>query len=227
MRLLVQQFGRSTLALLLIFFAALPFSAMAQTKTVKGTVSDSKGTPIAATVTVRGTKNAVATSAEGAFTINASSNAVLVVSAVGYETFEQKVGNGPTVTIILAEKPAALNEVVVVGYGKSSRKTLSSAITTIKPEELNKGSISDVGQLLQGKVPGLNITSSGDPNRTATASATATKYRRCRNSIACAPRPPQAAPPSPRKPGTSTVPWPLPGRLTHLTIALAASRSHP
>ncbi len=167
MRLLVQQFGRSTLALLLIFFAALPFSAMAQTKTVKGTVSDSKGTPIAATVTVRGTKNAVATSAEGAFTINASSNAVLVVSAVGYETFEQKVGNGPTVTIILAEKPAALNEVVVVGYGKSSRKTLSSAITTIKPEELNKGSISDVGQLLQGKVPGLNITSSGDPNRTA------------------------------------------------------------
>jgi TonB-dependent starch-binding outer membrane protein SusC len=60
-----------------------------------------------------------------------------------------------------------MSDVVVVGYGKSSRKNLTSAITTVKPEDLNRGSISDVGQLLQGKVPGLNITASGDPNRTA------------------------------------------------------------
>ena len=66
----------------------------------------------------------------------------------------------------LKNKPY-LTDVVVVGYGKSSRKTLSSAVTTVRPEDLNKGAIGDVGQLLQGKVAGLNITASGDPNRPA------------------------------------------------------------
>jgi len=60
-----------------------------------------------------------------------------------------------------------MTDVVVVGYGKASRKSLTSAITTIKPDELNRGAIADVGQLLQGKVPGLNITTSGDPNKPA------------------------------------------------------------
>jgi iron complex outermembrane receptor protein len=57
--------------------------------------------------------------------------------------------------------------VVVVGYGRSSKKNLSSAITSLKPGDLNRGAISDVGQLLQGKVAGLNITASGDPNKPA------------------------------------------------------------
>lgn len=167
MKLLVQQFGRSALCVFLLFFAMLPFNAMAQGKSVKGTVADSKGNPIAATVTVKGTKNAVATKADGTFTITATNNAALVISAIGFESFEQKVGNDANISIVLVEKPANLNDVVVVGYGKSSRKTLTSAITTIKPDELNKGAISDVGQLLQGKVPGLNITASGDPNKSA------------------------------------------------------------
>jgi iron complex outermembrane receptor protein len=68
---------------------------------------------------------------------------------------------------VLTEKQTVLTDVVVVGYGKGSRKTLSSSITTIKPEDLNKGAIGDIGQLLQGKVPGLNITASGDPNKPA------------------------------------------------------------
>ncbi|WP_225974643.1 SusC/RagA family TonB-linked outer membrane protein [Arachidicoccus ginsenosidivorans] len=56
---------------------------------------------------------------------------------------------------------------VVIGYGNNSKKTLSSAITSIKPDEMNRAVTGDVGQLLQGKVPGLNITSSGDPNASA------------------------------------------------------------
>ncbi len=59
-----------------------------------------------------------------------------------------------------------MGDVVVVGYART-RKTLSSAVASVKPEDLNRGAISDVGQLLQGKVPGLNISASGDPNRPA------------------------------------------------------------
>jgi iron complex outermembrane receptor protein len=55
----------------------------------------------------------------------------------------------------------------VVGYGRSSRKSLTTSVTQVKPEDFNKGTISDVGQLLQGKVAGLNVTSSGDPNKPA------------------------------------------------------------
>ncbi len=69
--------------------------------------------------------------------------------------------------IVLNEKREVLSDVVVVGYGRGNRRTLSSSITSVKPEDLNRTITSDVGQLLQGKVPGLNITSSGDPNRAA------------------------------------------------------------
>ena len=67
----------------------------------------------------------------------------------------------------ITQTASTLTDVVVVGYGKSSKKNLSSSVTTLKPGDLNRGAIADVGQLLQGKVAGLNITASGDPNRPA------------------------------------------------------------
>ncbi len=156
---------------LLLFFLLPPLLMLAQsagTREIKGTVTAVKGGAAAGiTVTVKGTKQSVATAANGAFTINAKPGDVLVFSGVAFETRELTVTTDNQYTVALAEATATLGDVVVVGYGKSSRKTLTSAITTVRPEDLNRGAISDVGQLLQGKVPGLNITASGDPNRNA------------------------------------------------------------
>jgi len=142
--------------------------AQAPDKEIRGTVTNTKGTPAAGiTVSVKGTKKSKATAADGTFTITAKEGDVLVFTSVSTETREMTVTGQSVYSVSLADATVTLGDVVVVGYGKGSRRTLTSAITTVKPEDLNRGAISDVGQLLQGKVPGLNITSSGDPNRNA------------------------------------------------------------
>lgn len=156
---------------LLIFFLLTPLLMLAQssaTREITGTVINTKGMPASGiTVTVKGTKNSKATGTDGSFTMRAKEGDVLVFTGISFETREMTVTGESVYRVTLTETSAILGDVVVVGYGKSSRKTLSSSITTIKPEDLNKGAITDVGQLLQGKVPGLNISASGDPNKPA------------------------------------------------------------
>lgn len=69
---------------------------------------------------------------------------------------------------MLDEDNTALNEVVVVGYGTMRRKDVTSSITTVKAEDLNQGVFTDPGQMLQGKVPGLVVSSTADPNGSPT-----------------------------------------------------------
>ena len=167
MRLLFQKLKKSSIFMLLLLFV-LPLSIMAQTKPVSGVVKDGKGDPVPnVTVAVKGSKTGVATAANGSFTISAAPGATLLFTAVNFEAAELKIGADNSYTVVLAEKQTILTDVVVVGYGKSSRRNLTTAVTTVKPEDLNRGAIGDVAQLLQGKVPGLNITASGDPNRPA------------------------------------------------------------
>jgi len=170
MKLFCQLLCKAKLSRLLIASFLLPGLMLAQSpeKEIKGTVINAKGAPAAGiTVTVKGTKKSKATNEDGSFTITAKEGDVLVFTGISFETREMTVASQSVYSVTLAEASATLGDVVVVGYGKSSRKTLTSAITTVKPEDLNRGAISDVGQLLQGKVPGLNITASGDPNRNA------------------------------------------------------------
>ncbi len=139
------------------------------TKQVKGkVVSAEGGTPLnGVSVTIKDSKKGVSTNSDGEFTIAVLPEDVLVFSYVGYEAKEVPVGAQNFISVSLAEVKKALGDVVVVGYGKQTRKTLTSAVSTINGDDLNKGAITDVGQLLQGKVPGLNITASGDPNAPA------------------------------------------------------------
>ncbi|WP_430898503.1 MULTISPECIES: SusC/RagA family TonB-linked outer membrane protein [unclassified Paraflavitalea] len=165
MYLLVKKRVVNAIFLLLLF----PGMLMAQElKTVTGKVTDGSGNPIqAASVKVKGAKGGTTTNASGVFTIKAKDGDVIEISAVSFGTKEITVGSQTNYNVSLEASSTNLNDVVVVGYGKGSKKTLSSSITSVKAEELNRGAISDVGQLLQGKVPGLNITASGDPNKTA------------------------------------------------------------
>ncbi len=154
--------------LLLIIFQPLNILKAQNQQKVLGTITDSKGaSAVGVTVIVKGTKKVTTTAADGSFSITAKQGDVLVLSSVSFVKKEIPVTSETNYKIEMAETTTSLTDVVVVGYGRSSRKTLSSAITTIKPDDLNRGAISDVGQLLQGKVAGLNITSSGDPNKPA------------------------------------------------------------
>ena len=141
-----------------------------QKKDLSGTVKDVTGAPIpGVTLLIKGTTVGSLTDANGQFKISIPGDAkTLVVSFVGMKTQEIALTGLSQVNVVMEEETVGIEEVVAVGYGKNSRKNLSSAVSSVKSDDLNRGSISDVGQLLQGKVPGLNISSSGDPTRKAT-----------------------------------------------------------
>ena len=141
-----------------------------QKRDISGLVKDSGGFPIpGATILVKGTSVGVLTDMNGEFKLSVPGDAkTLVFSFVGMKTQEVPIGGASVLNVIMEEETVGIEEVVAVGYGKNSRKNLSSAVSSVKSDDLNRGAIADVGQLLQGKVPGLNISASGDPTRKAT-----------------------------------------------------------
>jgi TonB-dependent starch-binding outer membrane protein SusC len=135
---------------------------------IKGKVTTADGLPLSGvSVVIKGTKRGATTDRNGEFSLSALKEDVLVFSYVGFETKEVPVGSQVFIAVNLSESKVSLGDIVVVGYGKQSRRTLTTSVSTVKSEDLNHGAITDVGQLLQGKVPGLNITASGDPNTPA------------------------------------------------------------
>ena len=148
-------------AMFFVFFLLCSAVMMAQNK-VSGTVLDATGEPlIGVSVLEAGTNNGVVTNFDGNFTLTVKQGAKLTFSYVGYLTQTVAAANGMKVT--LEEDNKVLNEVVVVGYGTMRRKDVTSSITTVKSEDLNKGVFSDPASMLQGKVAGLTVTTNGDP----------------------------------------------------------------
>ncbi|MBA4168206.1 MAG: carboxypeptidase-like regulatory domain-containing protein, partial [Chitinophagaceae bacterium] len=133
---------------------------------IRGVVTAASGQPMeGVTVAVQNSTVQTATNSNGQFTINAPQNAVLVFSYVGYHTQTFALDASNTINIVMEESVRDLSEVVVVGYGTRKRREVTNAITTINASEFNKGNISNVAQLLQGKVAGLSISRpGGDPN---------------------------------------------------------------
>ena len=153
-------------AMFFVFFLLCSTVMLAQNK-VSGTVLDATGEPlIGVSVLEAGTSNGVVTDFNGNFTLTVKQGAQLAFSYVGYTSQTLAARNGMKVT--LQEDNTVLNEVVVVGYGTMRRKDVTSSITTVKAEDLNRGVFTDPGQMLQGKVPGLVISSTADPNGGAT-----------------------------------------------------------
>ncbi len=138
-------------------------------KTVKGVVVDTKGEPIAgANVLEVGTANGVITDFDGNFTLKVAENAKIRVSYVGYVTQEVKVGTRSTIKVVLAENSEALEEVVVVGYGKQKKVNLTGAVAVVGSKELVKNNTANVSSALSGRLAGLvTIQSSGEPGSDA------------------------------------------------------------
>jgi TonB-linked SusC/RagA family outer membrane protein len=154
------------LLLCAIMFSASP--ALSQSgRTIKGTVTDERNQPLpGVSVLIAGTNTGVMTDVNGAYSLNVTGNIVtLKFSFIGYLPKEVKVGADNTVNVSLNPDARQLKDVVVIGYGTSSKKDVTGAITSVKAEEFNAGVLTTPAELLQGKVAGLNITKSGDPNK--------------------------------------------------------------
>src|SRR5690606_29601724 len=134
-------------------------------QTVRGSVSDQHGVPLAgATIIEKGTSNGVSTDFDGNFTIDVEQGATLVISYMGYLSQEIVVSDQTTINLQMVLDAALLEDVVVVGYGNQQKASVSSAIASVSSESFNQGIVSNPGQLLQGKVAGVNVSVvSGEP----------------------------------------------------------------
>ena len=130
---------------------------------IGGTVRDGNGEAlIGVSVREAGTQNGTTTNLDGQFTLTVKPGANLEFSYIGFNPQTLPAQQG--MRVVLQEDNKQLAEVVVVGYGTMRRKDVTSSITTVKAEDLNKGVFTDPGQMLQGKVPGLVVSSTADPN---------------------------------------------------------------
>ncbi len=155
-----------TMMLAFLLFAGLNF-AFAQTRTISGTVTSAdNGSPLpGVTVVVKGTTNGTVTDANGKFTLQVGSNAkTLVFSFVGMKKEEVDIAGKTTVNVSMTPEVKGLNEVVVLGYTTKGRNQITGSTVQVKGDEINSIPVTNVDQALQGKVPGLTIsTSSGTP----------------------------------------------------------------
>ena len=157
----------SRFCLLSLLFLIFHSSSFAQSRPVTGRVVTGTNVPLeGVSVRLKGSQTGTATDRAGNYSIGVRGNSpVLVFSYVGFEEQEVTVGDGNVIDVQLAEGVAKLTDIVVVGYGTQRKREVTSAVTSIKQEDFNKGNVNDVAQLLQGKVAGLTISrSGGDPN---------------------------------------------------------------
>ena len=132
---------------------------MSQERVITGIVTDESGIPLpGATVLIKGTTSGASTDFDGKFSIAAKEGATLVFSFIGFVTQEVLISANSTINVFLVTDNTSLDEVVVVGYGTQRRKDIAGAISTVKTEELVLSSSPSVGDVLRGKVSGLQIT---------------------------------------------------------------------
>ena len=149
------------------YAAGAPQEIQQATKKITGTVVDSQGPVIGASVVEKGKSgNGVITDFDGNFTLTVSPGATIVISYVGYETQEVKVGNQSSLNITLKEDNAQLDEVVVVGYGVQKKKLVTGATVQVKGEEIAKLNTTNALEAMQSSTPGVQITqSSSQPGK--------------------------------------------------------------
>ena len=139
-------------------------TASAQSIKVTGNIVDANNEPvIGAYVKVKGSTKGAVTDLDGNYTIDADKNATLVVTSVGMAEQEIKVGNRTSINVVLKEDVNDLNEIVVIGYGQVKKGDLTSSISAVKGDKLEKLSTGNVMNALQGQVTGVQISGAGGP----------------------------------------------------------------
>src|ERR1044072_3442707 len=162
-------YGRNVLLISLISLFAI--SSMAQNNfPVTGKITDNAGAPLqGVTVQVKGSMIATSTGKEGTFSINApSGKSVLVFSSVGYASKEVPIDNKSQVDVSLVSADNTMDQVVVIGYGAVKKRDVTGAVTGIGEKDIKSRPVADALQAMQGKVAGVDITSSERPGTVGT-----------------------------------------------------------
>jgi TonB-linked SusC/RagA family outer membrane protein len=152
----------SVLVLSFFFFNA----SFAQNVPVKGTVTDATSgeTLIGVSILVQGTTTGAQTDPNGAFSISAPANATLVFTYIGYTTQSVPVNGQATLAVKLQTSSRELAQVVVIGYGTQRKRDVTGAVANVSGDQLTKQPVQTPTQALQGKVAGVQVLSSGQPN---------------------------------------------------------------
>jgi TonB-linked SusC/RagA family outer membrane protein len=156
--------------LLLFLFVSSTLTMYSQQNQVTGTVLSSEDNlPIVgANVLLEGQNSGTSTDFDGNYQISANKGAVLVFSYIGFETQKVILAGQKSIQIVLKPNTAALDEIVVIGYGTQTKKEITGAVSVIGSETIEKLNPTRVEQALQGQVAGVNITSSsGAPGANA------------------------------------------------------------
>ena len=145
--------------------------AQQTTKKITGTILDAAGlSVIGANVVEKGTTNGTITDIDGNFSLEVAANATLVVSYIGYNSQEVPVAGKTKLDVVLTEDSQMLNEVVVVGFGTQKKVNVTGAVAMVSSDELEGIPASNMTSMLQGKLPGVNITqSTGQPGAEGTS----------------------------------------------------------
>ncbi len=153
---------------ILLFFVTLFFSSagLAQQTTVKGSVMSEAGSALPnVSVQVKGTTTGTATDSSGNFSIVVpDANAVLVFSSVGYTEKEEALNGRSELAVVLTASSQSLEQVVVIGYGTARKRDLTGSVASVKGDELARQPVQTATQALQGKVAGVQVIGSGEPN---------------------------------------------------------------
>ncbi len=130
---------------------------------IKGKVTDSEGSPLpGASILEKGTLNGVTTDTNGNFTLTISgSKSVLKISFIGFTPQEITVGNQTTINIVLQEFSTSLDEVVVVGYGTTSKKDLTGTVSSVKSKDIQEIKSQTIDHALTGRMAGVLVQSRG------------------------------------------------------------------
>ncbi len=146
------------------------YSVFAQSKMVSGQITDQQtGAPMSGvSVTVKGTINGTSTNSNGNFSIEAPAKGTLVISSVGYGTIEVPINNRSVINSAISTDNTALNEVVVIGYGKEKKVNVIGSIATVSSKEITAAPVSSVSNALAGRLPGAIVQQrSGEPGSDA------------------------------------------------------------
>ncbi len=147
-------------ACVLLSFFLLGTSLIAQNLSVSGKVTDtSGGTMPGVSVVIKGTTSGTVTDGNGKYSIsNTNGKTILQFSFVGMKTQETAVGGKTVINVVMEEESTTIDEVVAVGYGVQKKSDVISSVATVKAEKMTKMVTLDVGEMLRGKVAGMQIT---------------------------------------------------------------------
>ncbi|MGM0392436.1 MAG: SusC/RagA family TonB-linked outer membrane protein [Bacteroidota bacterium] len=152
------------LLLLTLFIGLVGQFTIAQEKTVTGTVTNQDGLPIpGVNVVVKNTNNGTQTNFDGKYSINAQVGDVLNFSYIGKKVINRTVGSSNVIDVEMENSAEALDEVMVVAYGSTNKRSFTGAAETVSSEAVTRGSTASFETALQGRVSGVNISTSGQP----------------------------------------------------------------